>query len=370
VGTGFAELKTPENEPGSPILPGKVNPTQCEALTQGDGSKGQRIKEFCRRSSAPRRKIRKKEQGAPVFGRRLRFLIRNIYSWWGWPPKRRELYSKRMNLAQLPTVAGIHYVQLDVSCTSVPHVRPYCDLRDPRLYLPQALPPPVPVRPIEMDVWWLKSQACTQEDFARLANLSRRSVQRYLGEYADGGFDRRRRLAWKGKANELADDQTSSGRLLPGEPTAFQPRSPGSHGGANRRAPGLGAGARLFPKTLGMPLRKVGTILAKADPPGASGLFEVQTATPLAPGGTGPAAGPFRECGAFQLGTIPRVPLVAGAAVHSRPCGGPGAALTGEYGLKIAWRSGSVESCTIAPVHPSAADRRKGWGIDGLTSGS
>jgi fumarate hydratase, class II len=30
---GFAELSLPENEPGSSIMPGKVNPTQCEALT-------------------------------------------------------------------------------------------------------------------------------------------------------------------------------------------------------------------------------------------------------------------------------------------------------------------------------------------------
>jgi fumarate hydratase class II len=29
---GFYELKIPENEPGSSIMPGKVNPTQCEAL--------------------------------------------------------------------------------------------------------------------------------------------------------------------------------------------------------------------------------------------------------------------------------------------------------------------------------------------------
>jgi fumarate hydratase class II len=29
---GFAELHIPENEPGSSIMPGKVNPTQCEAL--------------------------------------------------------------------------------------------------------------------------------------------------------------------------------------------------------------------------------------------------------------------------------------------------------------------------------------------------
>jgi fumarate hydratase class II len=30
---GFGELLLPENEPGSSIMPGKVNPTQCEALT-------------------------------------------------------------------------------------------------------------------------------------------------------------------------------------------------------------------------------------------------------------------------------------------------------------------------------------------------
>ncbi len=31
---GLGELQLPENEPGSSIMPGKVNPTQCEALTQ------------------------------------------------------------------------------------------------------------------------------------------------------------------------------------------------------------------------------------------------------------------------------------------------------------------------------------------------
>ncbi len=30
---GFGEINLPENEPGSSIMPGKVNPTQCEALT-------------------------------------------------------------------------------------------------------------------------------------------------------------------------------------------------------------------------------------------------------------------------------------------------------------------------------------------------
>ncbi len=40
---GFAELLIPENEPGSSIMPGKVNPTQAEALTDdcgaGDGQR-------------------------------------------------------------------------------------------------------------------------------------------------------------------------------------------------------------------------------------------------------------------------------------------------------------------------------------------
>ena len=31
--SGLAELNLPENEPGSSIMPGKVNPTQCEAMT-------------------------------------------------------------------------------------------------------------------------------------------------------------------------------------------------------------------------------------------------------------------------------------------------------------------------------------------------
>jgi len=31
--SGIAEISLPENEPGSSIMPGKVNPTQCEALT-------------------------------------------------------------------------------------------------------------------------------------------------------------------------------------------------------------------------------------------------------------------------------------------------------------------------------------------------
>jgi transposase len=56
----------------------------------------------------------------------------------------------------------------------------------------------------KMEVLWLKSQGLTHEDIARLADVSRRSVQRYLDDFADGGLQRLRQLPWKGKPNELA----------------------------------------------------------------------------------------------------------------------------------------------------------------------
>jgi transposase len=55
-----------------------------------------------------------------------------------------------------------------------------------------------------MEVLWLKSQGLAHEDIARLADVSRRSVQRYLADFAAGGLERLRRLAWPGKPNELA----------------------------------------------------------------------------------------------------------------------------------------------------------------------
>ena len=61
----------------------------------------------------------------------------------------------------------------------------------------------------KMEVLWLKSQGLTHEDIARLADTSRRSVQRYLDEFAAGGLERIRRLPWKGRANELAAHRAS-----------------------------------------------------------------------------------------------------------------------------------------------------------------
>jgi transposase len=61
----------------------------------------------------------------------------------------------------------------------------------------------------KMEVLWLKSRGLTHEEIARLADVSRRSVQRYLDEFRDGGLDRLRRVPWQGPPSELAPHQAA-----------------------------------------------------------------------------------------------------------------------------------------------------------------
>jgi transposase len=55
----------------------------------------------------------------------------------------------------------------------------------------------------KMEVLWLKSRGLTHADIAALADVSPRSVQRYLDEFERGGLDGVRRLNWPGKACAL-----------------------------------------------------------------------------------------------------------------------------------------------------------------------
>jgi transposase len=61
----------------------------------------------------------------------------------------------------------------------------------------------------KMEVLWLKSQGLTHADIAELADVSPRSVQRYLDEFEHGGLDRIRQLNWQGKTCELDEHQRS-----------------------------------------------------------------------------------------------------------------------------------------------------------------
>lgn len=55
----------------------------------------------------------------------------------------------------------------------------------------------------KMEVLWLKSRGLTDAEVAALADVSPRSVQRYLDEFQAGGLEQVRRLGWKGKECEL-----------------------------------------------------------------------------------------------------------------------------------------------------------------------
>src|SRR5262245_37327996 len=61
----------------------------------------------------------------------------------------------------------------------------------------------------KMEVLWLKSQGLTHQEIAHLADVSPRSVQRYLDEFAPGGLERIRRLGWQGTRSELDGHQQS-----------------------------------------------------------------------------------------------------------------------------------------------------------------
>jgi len=61
----------------------------------------------------------------------------------------------------------------------------------------------------KMEVLWLKSRGLSHADIAEFADVSPRSVQRYLDEFEHGGLDRVRRLGWQGKPCELDEHQTS-----------------------------------------------------------------------------------------------------------------------------------------------------------------
>jgi transposase len=59
----------------------------------------------------------------------------------------------------------------------------------------------------KMEVLWLKSRGLAHAAIAELADVSPRSVQRYLDEFEEGGLQRVRRLGWRGKHGALDEHQ-------------------------------------------------------------------------------------------------------------------------------------------------------------------
>jgi len=61
----------------------------------------------------------------------------------------------------------------------------------------------------KMEVLWLKSHGLPHADIACFADVSRRTVQRYLDEFAAGGLEQLRRIPWQGTPSELVQHQAT-----------------------------------------------------------------------------------------------------------------------------------------------------------------
>jgi transposase len=61
----------------------------------------------------------------------------------------------------------------------------------------------------KMEVLWLKSHGLTHDQIATYANVSRRTVQRDLDEYLQGGLPRLRQCRWHHPQSTLTEHQTS-----------------------------------------------------------------------------------------------------------------------------------------------------------------
>jgi transposase len=68
---------------------------------------------------------------------------------------------------------------------------------------------PDPRVQIKMEVLWLKSHGLNHDDIATYADVSRRTVQRYLHEYREGGLARLRQCRWHQPQGALAEHQES-----------------------------------------------------------------------------------------------------------------------------------------------------------------
>ncbi len=169
----------------------------------------------------------------------------------------------------------------------------------------------------KMEVLWLKSQGLTHTAIAALAGVSRRSVQRYLDEYLDGGLEQVQRLSWKGKANELAEHQASleayrsTRPAPPAKPRLPSPNTPASTGAIVRaflKNARPAPGARSAPSGQGRPRR--------------TGRFpEDETPASSGPSPTRSTDCPVRGRGSLHLRAVPGLSVVPGAAARPRTLG-------------------------------------------------
>jgi transposase len=118
---------------------------------------------------------------------------------------------------------------------------------------------PEPFVQRKLEVLWLKSQGLTHPAIARLAGVSRSSVQRYLHEFRTGGLDAIRRYPWKGQRGALDSHRASLEEYFRQHP----PRSVRQAQHLIEERTGIRRGAtqvRRFLRRLGLAPRRVAAV--------------------------------------------------------------------------------------------------------------
>src|SRR3954469_16877213 len=112
----------------------------------------------------------------------------------------------------------------------------------------------------KMEVLWLKSHGLTHDQIATYAGVSRRTVQRYLDEYLQGGLPRLRQCRWYHPQSALTEHQTSLGEYFREHPprSAKQAQAVIEQQTGVRR--GLSQVRHFLTEDLGLRWRKAGAI--------------------------------------------------------------------------------------------------------------
>jgi transposase len=112
----------------------------------------------------------------------------------------------------------------------------------------------------KMEVLWLKSHGLNHDDIATYADVSRRTVQRYLDEYLDGGLPRVRRCPGKPPQSLLVEHEASLEEYFEKHPPRSTQQARAvieQHTGIRR---GLSQVRHFLKDRLGLRWRKVGAI--------------------------------------------------------------------------------------------------------------
>jgi transposase len=118
---------------------------------------------------------------------------------------------------------------------------------------------PEPFVQRKLEVLWLKYQGQTHDDIARLAGVSRSSVQRCLAEFRRGGLDAIRRYPWQGRRGALDSHRLALEDYFRQHP----PRSVKEAQPVIERRTGIRRGqtqVRRFLHRLGLPPRRVAAV--------------------------------------------------------------------------------------------------------------